>query len=105
MKQLNDIEQRIADAIIDSADSDRFDFDIELDNGNSVNVRGEVLSNSYQETDAVCGYGNGTGAWVTTFVECDVTSATYDEDGHVVVDDGINDDAICEYVKQELLSA
>lgn len=50
-----------------------------------LTFEGHIDYDSYHETDAVCGYGNGTGAWVNVGFDfsCELT-AVYDEDGEEI---------------------
>lgn len=59
----------------------RFDLDIELD-GLTINAQGWVEIEGYTEDDSVCGYMNGTGAWVETNRTASVELTAYDEDGN-----------------------
>lgn len=62
---------------------DNYTIEYELDNGLSVEIEGYVAWDSYQETDYVCGYGNGTGAWVNCGLELTATvESVFDEDGN-----------------------
>ena len=59
----------------------RFDIDIELD-AFTINAQGWVEIDGYIEDDSVCGYMNGTGAWIETYRAASVELTAYDEDGN-----------------------
>lgn len=52
--------------------SDSFNIDIDIDEL-SVTAEGNVEIDGYVEDDAHCGYMNGTGAYVETYRNADVT--------------------------------
>ena len=55
----------------------------QLDSGNeTLELRFSYEEDSYQEDDYHCGYGNGTGAWVTTGINLYIKDVEcYNEDG------------------------
>lgn len=68
-----------------------------------VEVKGRVLVDGYGEDD----YFNGTGAFVATDAEIDLTfsQSAYDEDGNDTEEVlQINENTIIEYIRREILS-
>lgn len=74
----------IAGMIADSL-HDTFAIDYDFEDGSSVTIKGCATWDSYQETDAVCGYGNGTGAWINygLYLTAEVDFA-YDTEGNMM---------------------
>lgn len=58
-----------------------FDIDIELGTI-TIKAQGWVEIDGYIEDDSVCGYMNGTGAWIETYRAASVELTAYDEDGN-----------------------
>lgn len=68
-----------------------------------IEVKGRILVDGYGEDD----YFNGTGAFVATDAEIDLTfdQSAYDEDGNDTEEVlQINENTITEYVRREILS-
>lgn len=99
---MNAINKTIANAIIDSIDSNEgnFSIEIEVDSNIFVEVDGCYETEGYIEDD----YFNGTGACVTTYAMISVENIeAYDDDGKsVTVDCDLND--IEKYIENELIS-
>ena len=75
----------------------RFDIDIELDTI-TINAQGWVEIDGYIEDDGVCGYMNGTGAWIETYRAASVELTAYDEDGNEYEVDDESNNAIDKYL-------
>lgn len=105
MKKLNDIENKIAEAIskeLDFGNADNEPFYTEVEVGDFlIEVRGHYWTESYCEDD----YYNGTGGWITTdaSVLIDELNA-YNENGDEV-ELNINESLVCEELENELKAA
>lgn len=72
---------------------------IELEDGTTAEASGKVHVDGYVEDDFVCGYGNGTGAFVTTNVECCLYIEAYDCDNNAIeVDTASIEDYVINYL-------
>lgn len=77
---------------------------IEIGN-NVVEVKGKVKRFGYEEDDYNCGYGNGTGAFVTTdvLVSLNFNVKTFDEEGNLTTQElNIDEEGIVKYLEREL---
>ncbi len=74
--------EKVMNALAEIHDEEgHFDIDIELDTI-TINAQGWVEIDGYIEDDSVCGYMNGTGAWIETYRAASVDLTAYDEDGN-----------------------
>ena len=71
---MNDADYSIAEAILDNCNDGLFDIEVELGNNTFAQVSGYIETDRYQEDDFHCGYGNGTGAWITTYDSVSISS-------------------------------
>lgn len=63
---------------------DHFNVEHVLSDGTEITVFGDASWGTYQETDSICGYGNGTGAWINYGLSLSADFEAYDEDGNVI---------------------
>lgn len=98
---MTETEKIIADSILND-DYNNIYQEIQIGNV-IVEVKGRILVDGYGEDD----YFNGTGAFVATDAEIDLTfdQSAYDEDGNDTEEVlQINENTIIEYIKREILS-
>ena len=101
MKGLTKLENAIAMDIAGQAEvgSKSVCSIIELEDGTTAEASGKVHVDGYVEDDFVCGYGNGTGAFVTTNVECCLYIEAYDCDNNAIeVDTASIEDYVINYL-------
>lgn len=82
---MNDTDYSIAEAILDNCNDGLFDIEVELGNNTFDQVSGYIETDRYQEDDFHCGYGNGTGAWITTYASvciCNLELCAFDDGGN-----------------------
>jgi hypothetical protein len=98
---MTEAEKIIADSILND-DYNNIYQEIQIGNV-IVEVKGRILVDGYGEDD----YFNGTGAFVATDAEIDLTFSlsTYDEDRNDTEEVlQINENTIIEYIKREILN-
>lgn len=98
---MTEAERIIADSILND-DYNCVNQEIQIGNV-IIEVKGRILVDGYGEDD----YFNGTGAFVATDAEIDLTfsQSAYDEDGNDTEEVlQINENTIIEYIRREILS-
>ncbi len=104
---MNDADHSIAEAILDIGCDGSFDIEVELENNTFAYACGSIETESYQEDDFHCGYGNGTGAWVTTYASVCISNlelCAYNDDGdEISCELEIHESEIEKYCEQQLL--
>lgn len=98
---MTEAERIIADSILND-DYNNIYQEIQIGNV-IVEVKGRILVDGYGEDN----YFNGTGAFVTTDAEIDLTfsQSAYDGEGNSTKEVlQINENTITEYIKREILS-
>lgn len=105
---MNDADYSIAEAILDNCNDGLFDIEVELGNNTFAQVSGYIETDRYQEDDFHCGYGNGIGAWITTYTSVCISNLelrAYGNDGdEIPCELEVHESEIDKYCEQQLLT-
>ena len=99
------LDYEIARKILDDGIGD-INLEIEKDNL-FITVKGSITITGYLEDDDRCGYGNGTGYFVTTDANINLNfdAMAFDEDDNLLAEKtDIDEDGIREYIYREIIS-